>query len=361
MRELGISVYPGHSEVEKNKEYIKLAAKHGFTRIFTCLLSVDGNEKKIIEEFKETINYANSLGFKVIADVNPKIFDKLGISHKNLKFFKELEVYGVRLDVGFSGNEEALMTFNEYNLKIELNMSNNTNYISTIMDYKPNKYNLLGCHNFYPHIYTGLSREHFRACNEKFTKYGLKTSAFVNSKNASFGPWPVNDGICTLEEHRTLPIDIAAKDLFREGIDCVIVANYYASEEELKKLGSLRKDLLELEITLVDNIPEVEKDIVVNTLHFNRGDLGEHYIRSSQTRTKYEGHHFELFNPVDIKKGDIIIDTSLYGTYAGELQIARKSMKNTGKTNVIGKIREEELYLLDLIVPWEKFILKEKK
>ncbi|MGL5612963.1 MupG family TIM beta-alpha barrel fold protein, partial [Cetobacterium sp.] len=29
MRELGISIYPGHSDVQKDKEYIKLASKYG--------------------------------------------------------------------------------------------------------------------------------------------------------------------------------------------------------------------------------------------------------------------------------------------------------------------------------------------
>ncbi len=36
-------------------------------------------------------------------------------------------------------------------------------------------------------------------------------------------------------------------------------------------------------------------------------------------------------------------------------------MKNTGKTNVVGRIKEDEIYLLDDIKPWEKFILKEVK
>ena len=123
-------------------------------------------------------------------------------------------------------------------------------------------------------------------------------------------------------------------------------------------MGELKKDMLDLSVILVDNIPEVEKDIVLNTLHFNRGDINEIFIRSTQSRVKYKGHNFELFNPVDIKRGDIIIESSLYGSYAGELQIAKKDMKNSGKSNVVGRIREEELYLLDLIEPWEKFRLK---
>lgn len=359
MRELGISIYPGHSDLQKDKEYIALAAKYGFTRIFTCLLSIEGDKEAIVSNFKETIAYANSLGFKVIADVSPKIFSDLNISYTDLKFFKDLDAYGIRLDVGYTGNEESLMTFNPYDLKIEINMSNDTSYVDTIVEYKPNKDNLLGCHNFYPHGHTGLPRKHFRKCNENFMKHGLVTSAFVNSQNATFGPWPVDEGLCTLEEHRYLPIEVAAKDLFKEGIETVIISNCYASEEELQKLGELKRTMLDLTVTLVEEIPEVEKNIVLNCLHFNRGDVNESLIRSTQSRVKYKGHHFPVFNAVDIKRGDVIIESSLYGHYAGELQIAKRDMKNTGKTNVVGRVRTEELYLLDDIQPWEKFVLKE--
>ncbi|MBJ2355505.1 DUF871 domain-containing protein, partial [Sphaerochaeta sp. S2] len=75
----------------------------------------------------------------------------------------------------------------------------------------------------------------------------------------------------------------------------------------------------------------------------------------------YKGHQFDPINAVDIKRGDIIIDSSLYTRYAGELQVALKDMKNTGKTSVVGHVIEDEISLLDTIQPWQKFafILKE--
>jgi hypothetical protein len=48
----------------------------------------------------------------------------------------------------------------------------------------------------------------------------------------------------------------------------------------------------------------------------------------------------------------------LYDRYAGELQIALKDMENSGKTNVVGRIIKEEMFLLDNIQPWQKFKLK---
>ncbi len=50
-----------------------------------------------------------------------------------------------------------------------------------------------------------------------------------------------------------------------------------------------------------------------------------------------------------------MIDSSEYGTYAGELQVALQDMKNSGRTNVVGHIREEELFILDSLKPWQKF------
>ena len=357
MRELGISIYPGHSDLKRDKEYITLAAKYGFRRIFTCLLSVEGDKEGIISDFKEVIRYANFHGFQVIADVSPKIFKELGISYSDLSFFTDLDVYGIRLDMGFTGNEESLMTYNFYNLKIEINMSNDTRYLDTIMDYKPNKYNLLGCHNFYPHNYSGLTRDHFIRCNNNFMKHGLKTSAFVNSKGATFGPWPVNEGLCTLEEHRDLPIEVQARDLFAAGIDVVIISNCYASERELAALGSINRDLLEMEVEIIDGLPQVEKSIILEELHFNRGDVNSNMIRSTQPRVKHRGHHFEPINAVDISRGDIIIESSLYGHYAGELQIAKSNMKNSGKTSVVGRVKKSYKFFLDRIEPWQKFRL----
>ena len=35
--------------------------------------------------------------------------------------------------------------------------------------------------------------------------------------------------------------------------------------------------------------------------------------------------------------------------------IALNDMENTGKSNVAGRISEEELFILDYIKPWQKF------
>lgn len=134
MGRLGISIYPEKTTSKEIYDYIDKAAENGFTRIFSCLLSVKDTKENIIKKFKSINEYAKFKGFEVILDVNPRVFGELEISYKDLTFFKKMKADGIRLDMGFTGSEEALMTFNPQNLKIEVNMSNNTNYIDTIMD-----------------------------------------------------------------------------------------------------------------------------------------------------------------------------------------------------------------------------------
>ena len=363
MKRFGISIYEEKSTKEEIFKYIDLAHKYGFTRIFSCLLSVTDTKENIINKFKEINLYAKDKGFEIIVDVSPRVFGELDINYSDLSFFKEIEADGLRLDLGYTGSEESLMTFNPQNLKIEINMSNDTRYIDTIMNYQPNKNNLIGCHNFYPHNYSGLGLDFFKKCTENFSKYGIQTAAFLTSQSEnSFGPWPVTDGLPTLEVHRHLPIEIQAKHFIAMGnVDDLIISNCYATEEEMKKIVELRRDLVTFDVELTENTPEIEQKILFEELHFNRGDISENFIRSTASRVKYKGHNFKIFNPKEnIKRGDIIIESSEYGHYAGEVQIAKNDMKNSGKSNIVGRIRQEELFLLDYIKPWQKFVFKRK-
>ncbi|HJC99630.1 MAG TPA: DUF871 family protein [Candidatus Dwaynia gallinarum] len=363
MKRLGISIYPEKSSKKEILDYIDLSSEMGFSRIFSCLLSVNKSKDEIKKDFIEINKYAKSKGFEVIVDVAPNIFSNLGISYNELEFFDEINADGVRLDIGFTGNEEAIMTFNKYNLKIEINMSNNVHTIDTIMDYMPNRYNLYGCHNFYPHIYSGLNLDYFIKCTERFLKYGIKTAAFVTSQNKNtFGPWPVTQGLPTLEMHRFLPLDVQIKHFLAiDCIDDILISNCYPSYEELNSLKNLDMRLITFDVEMKKDVPEVENDILFKELHFNRGDKSENMIRSTQSRLKYKGHEFKLFNaPEIIKRGDIVIESSKYGHYAGELQIALKEMKNTGMSNVVGKVCDNEIFLLDYIKPWQKFKFRKK-
>lgn len=363
MGKLGISIYPERSTFEKDKEYLDLAHKYGFKRVFTSLLQISDDKEKVLADFKKVVDYANQLEMEVMVDINPALFEQLEISYDDLSFFDEMGADGIRLDIGFTGAEEAKMTRNPYNIKIEINMSSGTNYVDNIMSYSPNTDNLLGSHNFYPHRYSGLGYAHFVACSEKFRKYNLNTMAFVNSQTADFGPWPTQDGLCSLEDHRDLEIATQVKHLMLTGlIDDISVGNAYASEEELRAMSeAFFASYPTLKVDVADDITEDERICLFDNLHSYRGDRSEYILRSTMTRIYYKDKPFPAHNTKDMTRGDVLIDNVGYGQYKGETQIALKEMKNDGRVNVVGRISDDELFLLDFLKPWSNFRLIESK
>lgn len=362
MRRLGVSIYPEKSTPEQDKNYLRKAASYGFSRVFTCLLSVQKPKEEIKADFMDIIACAKELEMEVILDVAPAVFEQLGISYDELSFFAELGADGIRLDLGFDGLKEAQLTYNKYDLKIELNMSNDVAYLDNIMTHRPNIKNLVGCHNFYPQKYTGLPYEFFISCSERFKKNNIRTAAFVTSDYAELGPWNINDGLCTLEEHRNLPIDVQAKHLFATGlIDDVIIGNAYASDEELEMLGSLNPARLELSVELENNVSDIEKTIMFEEIHTRRGDISEYMVRSVDVRKKYASYSVKAAASPEQERGDIFIGNDSFGKYKAELQVVLMDMPEDFRKNKVGSVRKEELFLLDYIHPWGSFTLKERK
>jgi len=362
MPKLGISIYPEKSSYEENIAYLDLAAKYGFKRVFTSLLQINGDQDEVIRDFKKVVDHANSLNMEVMIDIMPSLFPQLGISYDDLSFFHELGAYGIRLDVGYTGSEEARMTRNPYGLKIEINMSAGTRYLDQIMSYSPNRENLIGSHNFYPMEYSGLDFDFFVDCSLDFREHNISTACFINSHDADFGPWDICDGLSSLEIHRTLPIETQIKHLkMMDLIDDIIIGNAFASEEELKAAAdAFFATQPVVKVILNPETTDIERKIVLDELHSYRGDKSSYLLRSTMTRVKYADEDFPAHNTHDITRGDILVCNNNLGRYNGELDIALLDMKNSGRVNIVGRISDEELILLDYLKPWSTFKLSEK-
>lgn len=363
MGRLGVALYPEFTDIKEDEAYLKLAKDLGFSRVFTSFLQFNINQvEKSMKRFRESIDIAKNLGFEIIVDVHPFVFQYLKIDHTNLKYFYDLGVSGIRLDKGFTGKEEAVMTRNPYNLKIEINMSNYNHYLQQILDYNPNIENLIGSHNFYPQRYTGLPYEHFKKCSKKFKDNNIRTAAFVTSQCGKIGPWKIQEGLCTLEYHRDLPIDVQVKDLKMSGlIDDIIIANIYPSEEELKKVSkAFYSSIDSIQIETFEDITDLEKKILLNDIHTYRGDYSEYVIRSTKGRLKYMKESLPKKNKVkDIKVGDVLILNEEYGQYKGEVQIALKDRQGDERINVVGRIDPNNLILMNKLKIYQDFILYE--
>jgi hypothetical protein len=357
MKNIGISIYPAKSTFKSDKNYLDLASKYGFTRVFMSLLEIEGDTTEVVEKFKKVIDYADSVGIETVLDINPNLFGQLGVSYTDLSFFKQLGAGVIRLDLGFTGAEEATMTENSEKLKIEVNMSGGTNYIDNVMSNRPNRDYLTASHNFYPQRYSGLSQEHFERTTAQFNQYRLHTAAFITAENGKLGPWPVQQGLCTLEEHRYLSIHTQATHYkLMDSIDDLLIGNAYATEAELKAVAeAYLGSYPQLKMVFNEHATDLEKKVILEEVHSYRGDISAYMIRSSMTRVHYKNENFPAHQTDAIKKGDILICNNDFGQYKGETQIALNDMENDGTRNISGHIQEEALFLLDYLMPSANF------
>lgn len=365
MGALGISLYPEKSNYQEDTAYIDIAKKYGFSRIFMNLLLFKAeNVEPLVERLSQTIAYGNQLGFETYIDVNPYTLKALNVDSKDLAFFADIGVKGIRLDMGFTGKEEAEMTRNTMGLKIEINMSNDDHYLERIFDYNPNRNQLVGCHNFFPQAFTGLSTEYFIHCSNRFLERNLHTAAFVTSQVGEVGPWPLHEGLCTLEAHRHLPIESQVKHLkFLNVVDDIIIGNAYASEDELRAMSeAFYEDSLTLSLEKNNALTKLEQEIIEDTVHTYRGDRSEYMIRSSMPRFTYYKSSIpkhEISTP--IKRGDVLILNEDYGQYKGEVQLALKDRPQDRRVNIVGHICDDDMGLIDAISPYNTFKLKFKE
>lgn len=365
MKKLGLSIYPDKQSIKEMKEYLTLAAKYHFKRVFTSLLQINDKTKdKMLNDMKEICLFAQSLGYEVILDVAPNIFDKLGIKLPNVKFFKEIGANTLRLDVHYDGMLEANTCFNEDKIKLEINMSSFKHLIDLILEAGAPKDMVLASHNFYPQRNTGLDWKGFISKTKHYHQLGIRTSAFVTSQVGKIGPWPIMDGLCTLEQHRDLPIETQAKHLWATGmVDDIMIGNANASEQELKALSQLNPYVIELKVKLEKGISAIEKEILLNYhKHFQRGDANDYLIRSTMTRVIYKNSDFPKRNYNGKQnKGDVFIGNNTFGNYKGESQLVTKQLEHDDRKNLVAKVVKEEMFLLDEITPWKRFKFVEKK
>lgn len=354
MHKLGISIYPEHSTKEQDDAYMKLASQYGFSRIFTCLLSVNQSKTELMNEFTDFMNRAHNYGFEVAVDTNPKVFELLGATPLNLNPFADMGVDILRLDGHFDDFSDVAITHNPFQIKIEFNGSSDAS-IDHLLKHGADIHNMVVCHNFYPQRHTGLSWDTFMTFNQKWKSLGLRCAAFVSSNQAdTFGPWPVSVGLPTCEIHRGLPIDLQARHLLACGmIDDILIGNAFASEAELKALSLVDMSKITMKIDVEKNVSDIEMNILFGVLHSGRHDAPRDLLRSCLSRDLYRNTDipFRKIHDKRLHRGDVVIINNHLAHYRGELQIILHDFDNDGDRNLVGKLPKDELLILEQLKP----------
>jgi uncharacterized protein len=383
MISLGVSVYPEQEKIEEIDAYLRLASKYGFTKVFTSLFSVPGTKEEVINYFKSFSEIAHKYGMQISGDANGEFFSKIGATETDLSVFKEMGMDTIRMDFSFNDERDVALINNKEGIHIEMS----TVFVDAVekaIKNGANVENLSTCHNFYPERYTAPKFEQINDFNNYWQSKNMKVAIFISSQvEGTHGPWPVSDGLPTLEDHRNLPIDIQLRHcLVMNNVDEVLIGNAFASEEEFKDIDRVMKEVfinvpvnddfgffkdfiphgdiqrVPFNIKLEEDISDIEKEILFDyPTHNDMGDCLNYMLRSRWTRMIYKGKSIpeRKCAKTHYTRGDVVIVNDNLAHYRAEVQIVLKDIEVDGQRNLLGRISEEEIMLLDYMKGTEVF------
>ncbi|VHB17487.1 outer surface protein [Streptococcus pyogenes] len=240
------------------------------------LLQLAPADHQMFHCYAELIAYANQLGIRVIADVSPSFISQAGWSDQLIERAHAFGLAGLRLDEALPLAEIVTLTRNPFGLKIELNMSTDKQLLMSLLATDAERSNIIGCHNFYPHEFTGLSWQHFKDMSRFYHEHDIETAAFITAQSASEGPWLLAEGLPTVEDHRHLPIGLQVELMKAIGtIDNILISNQFISEEELAACTqALARPVTTIKVRPIIDLTEVEEQII-GYPHCYRGDVSD--------------------------------------------------------------------------------------
>lgn len=376
---LGVSVYPEQETIEQIDSYLALASKYGFTKVFTSLFSVDGTKEEVFNYFKGFCDIAHKYGMIVSGDANTDFFKKMGASETDIHIFKEMGLDILRMDGCYFDDRDVTLINNEEGIKIEMS-SGFIDAIDQAIEHGAKVENMAVCHNFYPGRYTGADLQTIMDINEHWKAKGVLSAIFISSQvPGTHGPWPISQGLPTLEDHRELPVDVQLKHIVAmDNIDEVLFGNAFASEEEFALIAKTMKEIyinvpkrtdvsellanfipngditrIPLGIKLAQDISELEMSYLFNHVH-TAGEYIYYMLRSRWTRQMDEIEP-RVCDKAYFRRGDVVIVNSNCHHYRGEVQIVMRDMKNDGERNYVGHVVDEEMFLLEHIKQSDAF------
>lgn len=350
---IGLSVYPDFQDYESIAKQLKLAADLGYTRVFTSIqLGNLGFERtgSRDEDFAKVFRLCRKLGLKSHVDINLDVFTQLGAEIENLKPLADLGIDVLRLDGGFSQEETVRLTLNPYGIVIEDNPVIGKGPLLRVeaIRERGNLAQYRVCHNFFPRNETGLSFEDVTEISGKILELGVPSGIFITSQSSPADLNANGNGVCTVEDHRYLPPEIAYSELRNTGVfDVILFGDSYPSEQDLKAVADIaKKDYVELEVWLDHDLPEDQRQVLCETVHWSRPDQPALVLRSTLTRKKMA---VEPYRCLQRPAYSLTVDNKRSNRYEGEFQIMLKDLPPNPVCNVIGQLKPTCKRLLEQV------------
>ncbi len=298
-------------------------------------------EMKILkkEDIYKMCKLLNEKGYRIIADVSGKNLEIYGEN-----FFEELsqaaDVYMLRCDYGFT-TEDKLKLAN--NFKICINASDAKE--DEILTFKSNGLKVEAMYNYYPRTETGIDEELFYKVQSALNRHNISPSAFIASDVVKRGP--IFDGLCTIESHRYLKPYVAYLLLsIRHKVANILVGDGILSKKQSELIEFYENDEI-IRLPLIDCGTGFD---LYNKVFTIRGDSPKNLLRIAESRVfSRKGTDVPPSNTVERLRGSITVDNVNYSRYTGEIMLVREDKKEDERVNVVAKIADEYIKLLDII------------
>ncbi|MCX7971462.1 MAG: MupG family TIM beta-alpha barrel fold protein [Negativicutes bacterium] len=357
--EKGISLYAGMGyDPEEMRNGIELAARYGFTRLFTSLHVPEAENDQTINDFRLIVSWAKVTGLEVVADISPRTFRFLGAAKRDVTPLKELGIAALRLDYGFTPAEIAWFTRSE-GMKIQLNASTiDFEQFELIRAAGADLSRVEALHNFYPRPESGLSYDLLVERSRMWRQFGIRVYAFLPSAANPRGP--VKAGLPTVEVHRFMDSVAAAKHLAVSGVlHGLYFGDPLPDERELAGVAPVNSETIVLRVSPASGLSEIERQILFDRRLRNRVDAAERMVRASETRDLYDGQTIVSRPPLPRPKGTVAVDNERYTRYMGELHVSTTDLPADERVNVLGRVVDAEVFLVDHIKPGQPFYFVE--
>ena len=296
---------------------------------------------------EEACHALADMGFRIIADVSVKTVAQFGCTDLT-ELAEKLRIWALRIDYGFSREEIEAMA---EKMPIVLNASTTTaEDAAAIAEHgKP----VMAMHNFYPRPETGLDEDYLRETTKLLQRAGLKVLAFIPGDAQKRGP--VFEGLPTLEDHRNVLPSAAFADLvLNYGIDEIFVGDPGISQKEIDRITRFcQEGILSIPCEIQENWHHLYDQVFTC-----RMDSPKKLIRFQESRIySCQGQTVEAENCAERTVGALTVDNLRYGRYSGEIMLIRSDLPADHRVNVIGRVPENALLLLDHIRRGSKFTL----
>ena len=343
---LGFSLYL--STFEQQRPALELWAGTG-APIFLSLHISEEFDATYCQRAREICHSLAVSGFRTIADVSVKTLQQFGCRSLP-ELARELKLWGLRIDYGFSPEEIGEMA---ENMPIVLNAS--TTAPDDARRIAARGREVFALHNFYPRPETGLDEDYLMQTTRQLQAAGLSVQCFIPGDTLRRGP--LHEGLPTLEAHRHVLPSAAFVDLaLRFGMDDIFLADPGLSQKEMDRIARFCQDGV---ICIPAELAEDWRQLY-GKVFTCRIDSPRWLIRFQESRVySCQGDLVEPKNCISRRRGTITVDNRGYGRYSGELMLLREDLPADERVNVIGSVPEQAQLLIDRIGRGAKFMLVE--